>query len=96
MFDWNRAGHIFRDADGHPNPSTLASQTRFIRLFERVSSDAANQRADAVAVGLTTVQGAAVGIRAYTQVFNGGKQVWVLVRANTIINAGVNAVGAIR
>ena len=96
MFDWNRDGHIFRDAAGHVNPSALTSQRRFARLFEQVSFNPANLRNDAVAVGLTPPQGAAAGINAFTQVFSSGKQVWVLVRGNMIINAGVNAAGAIR
>jgi len=96
MFDWSRAGHIFREAAGHVNPSTLASQGRFARLFEQVGSNPANLRTDAVAAGLTPPQGAAAGINAFTQVFSNGKQIWVLVRNNTIINAGVNAAGAIR
>ena len=94
--DWNRAEHIFRDAGGHVNPSTLASQGRFARLFEQVGSNTANLRTDAVAAGLTTSQGAAAGVSAYTQVFRNGEQVWALVRNNKIINAGVNAAGSIR
>jgi len=96
MFDWNRAAHIFRDAEGHANPATLASQGRFARLFEQVGSHPANFRTDAITAGLMPSQGAAAGIRAFTQVFSNGKQVWVLVRHNTIINAGINAAGAIR
>lgn len=96
MFDWNRAGHIFRDAAGHVNPFALTSQERFARLFEQVGSDPANLRTDAVAAGLIPPQSAAAGVSAFTQIFSNGKQVWVLVRSNTIINAGVNAAGAIR
>ena len=95
-FDWNRAGHIFRDAEGHVDPSTLASQGRFARVFEQVGSNPANLRTDAVSSGLTPPQGAAAGINAFTQVFRNGEQVWVLVRNNNIINAGVNAAGATR
>ena len=96
LFDWSRAAHIFRDEAGYVNPVSLASQERFVRLFDQVGANPANLRVDAVAAGLTTVQGVAAGIDAYTQVFGIGRQVWVLVRSSTIINAGVNAVGAIR
>ena len=94
--DWNRAEHIFRDAAGHVNPSTLASKGRFARLFEQVGSNPANLRTDAVTAELITSQGAAAGVSAYTQVFRNGKQVWALVRNNKIINAGVNAIGSAR
>jgi hypothetical protein len=35
-------GHIFRNAPGHVNPSTVASQNRYIKLFESVANNPAN------------------------------------------------------
>ena len=95
-FDVKRAEHIFRDAAGHVNPSTLASKGRFARLFEKVGSDAANLRADAVAAGVFPPAAAAAGANAFTKVFRNGKQVWVFVRGNKILDAGINAVGSLR
>jgi CheY-like chemotaxis protein len=41
-----------------------------------------------------TPQQASAGVQAFTQVFRNGEQVWVLVRAGQIVNAGVNQPGA--
>lgn len=78
------------------NPASTASQQRFIQLFQRVANNPANLRTDAVSAGIITQDAAAAGVRAYTWVANSGRQVWVTVRGNEILNAGVNAAGAIR
>ncbi len=84
------AGHIFRDTPGHVNPSTLASQGRYGRLFESVANNPANLRH-----GVLPAAAEAAGVRVYTQNFAHG-QVWVMVRDNRIINAGVNPAGGFR
>jgi RHS repeat-associated protein len=86
------AGHIFRNAIGHVNPVTLASKTRYLNLFGRVASDPANLRTG------FNLSGPALGagISVYTKVFRNGKQVWVYVRNDRIVNAGVNLPGAHR
>jgi hypothetical protein len=94
-FDAARAGHIFRDAAGHVNPATAASQARFARLFERIASDPANIRADAVQAGLITQHAADAGVQAYTWTGRSG-QVWAAVRNGIIQNAGVNPIGVFR
>jgi RHS repeat-associated protein len=98
VFDWNRAGHIFRGAFGHVNPATAASRGRLARLFEAVASDPANLRptADAIRSGLLPRPAAQAGVQAYTQVFRSGEQVWVQVRNGIIQNAGINPVGSLR
>lgn len=90
-FDPNRAGHIFRQAPGHVNPSTAASQGRFARLFENVASNPQNARPN-----FPLPPGAQqAGVQAYTQSFRNG-QVWVEVRNSIIQNAGVNPLGGFR
>jgi hypothetical protein len=81
----SRLGHIFRNAVGHVNPSTVSSQVRYLNLFGRVASDPANLR------GTTRW-----GNQFYTQTFRNGRQVWVEVRNGQIRNAGVNLPGAHR
>ena len=94
-FDPERTGHIFRDAPGHVNPASAASQDRFARLFEQVASNLNNLRNDAVQAGLITQQAANSGVQAFTSTMKGG-QVWVTVRNGVIQNAGVNPLGAVR
>lgn len=84
-----RLGHIFRSAAGHVNPSTLASQSRFLRLFQGVASNPAN-RAPAGALPKAASE---AGVQLFTQTFRSGRQVWVQVRNGRIINAGVSAAG---
>ena len=91
-----RAEHVFRSAAGHVNPTTVASQMRFVGLFQRVSSNPANLRVDAVAARLMTQDAASAGVSTYTQTMRGGAQVWVHVRNGEIVNAGVNAAGKVR
>jgi RHS repeat-associated protein len=91
-FDWSRASHIFSNSAGHVNPATAASQARFASLFEQVASNPTNYRPN-----FPLPPGAVnAGVRAYTQVFNNGQQVWVFVRNNIIQDAGVNLPGAHR
>ena len=79
----SRAGHIFRDAPGHVNPVSASSQGRFARLFESVALN--GTRNDAI----ISSGARKIGVRGFTQDFRGG-QVWVGVRENQIVNAGVN------
>jgi hypothetical protein len=80
-------GHIFRNAEGHVNPGTEASQGRFIRLFERVANSPDNANPNV----LSTFQKANPGFRGFSQTFRNG-QVWTQVFENRIINAGVNSI----
>jgi RHS repeat-associated protein len=91
-----RLAHIFRDSPGHVNPLTAATRNRFLRLFEAVAENPANLRVDAVQVRLITQHAADAGVRGFTQTTRSGQQVWVTVRDGQIINAGVNAAGAVR
>ncbi|MDB9380916.1 DUF6443 domain-containing protein [Nodularia spumigena CS-584] len=79
-------GHIFRNSAGHVNPSTLASQERYINLFEDVSSSANNLNPKV----LSQYQQTAGGFEGYSKTYRNGKQVWTQTRQGTIINAGVN------
>jgi RHS repeat-associated protein len=80
----SRLGHIFRSAAGHVNPRTLATQERYLRVFEKVASNPANFRYSRQ------------GNDFFTQTFRNGKQVWVELRNGQIRNAGVNLPGAHR
>lgn len=93
-FDWSRAGHIFRDADGHVNPGSQGSQARFAQIFESVASNPANLRPDAVENGIITEAAPNNGVQAFTVFARSGEQVWVTVRNGLIQNAGVNLPGA--
>jgi hypothetical protein len=95
-FDWSRAAHIFREAEGHVNPGSAGSQARFAQLFENVASNPANLRTDAVRAGIIPQQAADAGVQAFTQIAKTGEQIWVVVRGGLIQNAGINPVGAIR
>lgn len=90
-----KLAHIFRNAPGHVNPTSMASRARFGNLFERVASNPSNLRSDAVTKGIITAQAARAGVDAYTWSGRTG-QVWVTVRNGTIENAGVNPVGSFR
>nr|WP_294860049.1 hypothetical protein [uncultured Fluviicola sp.] len=81
-------GHIFRDASGHVNPSTVASQNRFINLFENVANNSGNLNSNV----LTNFQRTAGGFQGYSQVFRNGQQVWTHTLNGRIINAGVNVI----
>src|SRR5262245_3090091 len=64
-------GHIFRDAVGHVNPATAASQARYMELFESVAANPANLRTN---FPLPT-PAANAGVQAFTRVFRNGNQV---------------------
>lgn len=95
-FDWSRAQHIFRDAEGHINPATAAERAWYAALFTRVASDINNLRQDAVAAGIISQQAADAGVKAYTWLSQAGPQVWVTVRNGIVLNAGINLGGATR
>ncbi|MDP3938767.1 MAG: RHS repeat-associated core domain-containing protein, partial [Deltaproteobacteria bacterium] len=90
--DPTRLSHIFRDAPGHVNPSTVASRERFLRLFEDVASNPLNRRPDFP----LPKEAVEAGVESFTKTYRSGKQIWVLTRDGKIINAGVNPGGAIR
>ena len=91
-WDASRAAHIFRDAVGHVNPGTAASQGRLIRLFEQVASDSANLNMSVV----KSPEAVKAGVQGFSKVFRNGEQIWVQVRNGRIIDAGVNLPGAVR
>lgn len=94
-FDPARARHLFREASGHVNPASSTAQGWWAKLFERVASNPANLRADAVKAGIITQEAANAGVQAFTWTASDG-QVWVIVRDGVIQNAGVNPLGAFR
>lgn len=96
MYDPGREGHVFRNADGHVNPTDPALRQKYIDLFESVGSNPANLRSDAVNVNLMTSDAARNGVQGFTQVLETGEQIWVTVRGGKIQNAGVNLPGAHR
>ncbi|MDB5127441.1 MAG: pknD [Mucilaginibacter sp.] len=79
-------GHIFRDALGHVNPTTIESQNRYMNLFQSVASDINNL------VPTVNKQAANAGIQTFNQTFRNGSQVWVFTLNGQIRNAGVNIV----
>lgn len=68
----SKMGHIFRNAKGHVNPSTASSKARFIRLFEKVTSNPSNVNNNV----LSNYQKSAMGFQGFSQVFRSGRQVW--------------------
>ena len=81
-------GHIFRDAEGHVNPSTVTSQNRYISLFENVANNPLNLNPNV----LTNFQREAANFQGYSQIFRNGKQVWTQTFNGKIINAGINLI----
>lgn len=81
-------GHIFRDATGHVNPSTVASQNRYISLFEEVANNPANLNSNV----LNSYQRTAGGFKGYSKIYRNGQQVWTQTIDGTIFNAGVNII----
>jgi hypothetical protein len=80
-------GHIFRDAPGHVNPSTITSQNRYINLFESVGNNPLNLNRGV----LNSYQQTVSGFQGYSQTFRNG-QVWIQVRNGNIFDAGVNII----
>ncbi|WP_324250800.1 RHS repeat-associated core domain-containing protein [Xanthomonas axonopodis pv. poinsettiicola] len=95
-FNWARSGHIFRVAAGHANPATISSRMRFAQIFRAVASNPNYLRSDAVQAGIITQQAASAGVSAYTFTARNGQQIWVTVREGEIMNAGINAAGAVK
>lgn len=85
VVDPKRTGHVFRNNDGHVNPSTTSSQNRYNDLFRSVADSPNNFRPDLS----SRPDKAAANINVFTQNFKRG-QVWVEVRNGKIQNAGVN------
>lgn len=79
-------GHIFRNAPGHVNPSTVASQNRYIKLFESVANNPANLNQSILAPNAIKN-----GVQGFTQTFKNG-QIWVHTRNGKIFDAGVNLI----
>jgi hypothetical protein len=82
----NSMNHIYRDAVGHVNPTTLASQTRYLKLFDNVASNPNNL--------VLTLNPAAerAGVQTFQQTFRNGSQVWVQTLNGQIRDAGVNII----
>ena len=81
-------GHIFRESEGHVNPTSIASQERYISLFEKVANTPGNLNPNV----LTDYQRAAMGFKGFSQTFRNGTQVWTQTLRGKIINAGVNLI----
>lgn len=79
-------GHIFRNAEGHVNPATSASQGRFVNLFERVGNNPGTLNHNVLLPGQ-----ASHGVVGYAQTYRGG-QVWIHVHGGRIFDAGVNRI----
>ena len=79
----NSLSHIFRNAAGHVNPTTIQSQVRYMNLFENVASKADNL------VPTTNAAANVAGVQTYNQTYNAGV-VWVQTLNGEIRNAGVN------
>ncbi|XTB52970.1 hypothetical protein LDK11_12260 [Fusobacterium nucleatum] len=82
----SKLGHIFREAEGHVNPTTPTSQERYINLFEKIGNDPSNINPNI----LSTFQQQNKDFQGYSKTFRNGKQVWVQTINGKIINAGVN------
>ncbi len=80
-------GHIFRNASGHVNPETVASQDRYLGIFEKVAGNSKNLNPS-----ILNPQAAKNGVQAFTQIFRNGQQVWVHTRNGRIFDAGINLI----
>jgi len=81
-------GHIFRNAAGHVNPSSIATQSRYIQLFEKVANKAGNVNPNI----LSSFQRSTTGFQGFSQTFRNGQQIWVQTYNGKIINAVVNII----
>jgi RHS repeat-associated protein len=84
IVDSQRLTHIFREALGHVNPTTITSRGRFITMFEGIANNEL-YRNDAILRSGARLAGST----GYSRTFSRG-QVWVQVFRNQIVNAGVN------
>ena len=73
--DENRAGHIFREADGHFREDTDANRRLLIEVASRHTNLLGTDRAGNVW---------------YVEDLANGTQVWARVRDNKIFNGGIN------
>ena len=89
--DPSKIGHIFNDKIGHVNPKSIASQERYISLFEKVANNPENLISQPVLREFIPIQAYNAGVQVYAQTFNLG-QVWTFVRNGIIYDAGVNIV----
>ncbi len=80
----NALKHIFRNAPGHVNPTTVTSQNRYLKLFSSVASDTKNL------VQTTNAAKINANVKTFHRTFKSGKQVWVETINGKIVNAGVN------
>jgi len=79
--------HIFRNAPGHLNISSILAQARYIKLFEKIANNATNLNQS-----ILTAEAIANGVKGYTKIFRNGTQLWVMVRNGRIFNAGINLI----
>ena len=83
-FNYKRSGHIFRNSSGHVNPTTKASEDRYINLFENTTIS--NNINNNILGGFQRNNSSFIG---YSKQYRNG-EVWVQTREGEIINAGVN------
>jgi len=83
----NVLGHIFRDAAGHLNITSIASQKIYIKLFEKIANNTVNLNAN-----ILSAEAMANGVKGYTKTFRNGSQIWVMVKDGKIFNAGINLI----
>ncbi len=76
--------HIFRNAPGHVNPTSIASKERYLNLFSQIASNPNN------IVKTINSQAAQAGVLTYKYTFRNGKTVWVQTFKGALRNAGVN------
>jgi RHS repeat-associated protein len=84
--------HIFRNSPGHINPSSIKTQDRFLRLFESIANNPANERLDAITANILPRPAVIAGAQAFTETFRNGHQVWVFSRFGRIYDAGINLI----
>lgn len=80
-------GHIFRTITGHVNLSTIASQNRYINLFENVANNGISNTNI-----LNPYQRNTAGFEGFSQIFRSRKQVWTQTLNKKVIDAGVNII----
>jgi hypothetical protein len=78
-------GHIFSEDARHLNVTSIASQNRYIKLFEKIANNSANLNSK-----ILTADAIANGVKGYTMTFRNGSQIWVMAKDGKIFNAGIN------